>query len=95
MSHGWSGVHSSLGLTRAVLGLPLQTLSVGEGHDVGAGVHAALAAAAPHALHALAGAVAAGGVERTRLLAGRPHALARVPWGQRQASVSEGIRRYD
>lgn len=48
-------------LTTAVLGLPLQTLSIGEGDDVRRGVDAALRAAAPHALHGLAGAVGAAG----------------------------------
>lgn len=54
--------------------LPLQALSVGEGDDVGVGVHAAPRAAAPHALHAAAGAVGAGGPQGAGLLA-RPGAL--------------------
>lgn len=54
----------SLRLTDTVLGLPLQTLSVGEGDDVGRGVDAALCTAAPHALHGLTGAVGAAGAQR-------------------------------
>lgn len=47
----WAGVH----------GVPLHTLSEGEGRHVGVGVHALLHVAAPHALGAGAGALAAGG----------------------------------
>ena len=50
-------------LTGAVSSLPLQTLSVGEGDDVGVGVHTTLGAAAPHTLHGLAGAVGTGGAQ--------------------------------
>ena len=57
-------------LTCTVLRLPLQTLSVGEGDDVGRGVDAALRAAAPHALHGLAGAVGTVGAQRARRPAG-------------------------
>lgn len=46
-------------LTHAVSCLPLQALAVGEGDDVGVGVHAAFGASTPHALHALACAVLA------------------------------------
>lgn len=62
-------------LTQAVSRLPLQTLAVREGDDIGGGVHAAPRAAAPHALHGLAGAVGTGGVQRARLLAGEAGAL--------------------
>lgn len=47
-----------LPLTHTLSSLPLQTLAVREGDDVRSGVDAALCAAAPHALHGLAGAVA-------------------------------------
>lgn len=62
---------SSESLTSAVLGLPLQTLAVGEGDDVRRGVHAALGAAAPHALHGLAGTVGTAGAQSTGSLTGR------------------------
>lgn len=71
-------------LTHTISGLPLQALAVGEGDDVGGGVHAALGAAAPHALHGLAGAVGAVGVQRAGLLAGRTGALIRVSWSERE-----------
>lgn len=48
-------------LTRAGGSLPLQALPIGEGDDVSVGVHIALGAAAPHALHAVARAVGTGG----------------------------------
>lgn len=57
--------------------LPLQALSVREGDDVGVGVHAALGAAAPHALHAVAGAVGTRGPQGARHLA-RPCVLVRA-----------------
>lgn len=68
----WTGVVClrELRLTRAVLGLPFQTLSIWEGHHVGRGVYAALRAAAPHALHGLTGAVGATAALRARGLAG-------------------------
>lgn len=50
-------------------GLPLQTLAIREGDDVRVGVHTALGAAAPHALHAVAGAVGAGGPQGARRFA--------------------------
>lgn len=50
-------------LTGAILSLPLQTLSVGEGDDISRGIHAALGAAAPHTLHGLAGAVGTVGTQ--------------------------------
>lgn len=56
-------------MRRAGGGLPLEALSVGEGDDVRVGVHAALGAAAPHTLHAIAGAVGTGRPQGTRLLA--------------------------
>lgn len=66
-------------LTGAGGSLPLQTLSIGEGDDVGVGVHAALGAAAPHALHAIARAVGAACPQRARLLAG-PGILVGTDW---------------
>lgn len=66
-------------LTGAVLGLPLQTLSVGEGDHVGRGVDTALHTAAPHALHGLAGAVGAGAALRARRLAGTGALILHVP----------------
>ena len=54
----WTGVH----------GVPLHALSEGEGGNVGVGVDALLHVAAPHALGAGAGALAAGGPHGT----GRP-----------------------
>lgn len=67
-------------LTHTLSSLPLQTLAVREGDDVGGGVDAALCAAAPHALHCLAGAVAAVAVQRAGLLTGRPGTLTGVSW---------------
>lgn len=66
-------------LTRAGSRLPLQTLPVGEGDDVGVGVHAAPGAAAPHALHAAARAVGARGPQGARPLA-RPRVLIGTNW---------------
>lgn len=66
-------------LTAAVLGLPLQTLSVGEGDDVGRRVDAALRAAAPHALHGLTGAVGAAGALGARRLTGTGALVLQVP----------------
>lgn len=58
-------------LTHAVSRLPLPALAVGEGDDVGVGVHAAFGASTPHALHALACAVLAGSAQGAgRLTAG-------------------------
>ena len=71
-------------LTRAVLRLPLQTLAVGEGDDVGRRVDAALRAAAPHALHGLAGAVGAAGAQRAGRLAGPGARALRTPWAATQ-----------
>lgn len=64
-------------LTRAGRSLPLQALPIREGDDVGVGVHAALGAAAPHALHAVAGAVGTRGPQGARVLA-RPGILIRT-----------------
>lgn len=50
-------------LRQTVCCLPLQTLAVREGDDVGIGVHAAFGASTPHALHGLAGAVITGGAK--------------------------------
>lgn len=66
-------------LTRAILGLPLQTLSVGEGDHVGGGVDAALSAAAPHALHGLAGAVGAAVALGARRLAWTGALILHIP----------------
>ena len=64
----WTGVH----------GVPLHALSEGEGGHVGVGVDALLHVAAPHALGAAAGALAAGGSHGAR----RPALLgAVVGWG--------------
>jgi hypothetical protein len=77
-------------LTRAGGSLPLQALSVGKGDDVSVGVHAALRAAAPHALHAAARAVGAGGPQGARLLA-RPRVLIWAYWnGPRTTIISWG-----
>lgn len=51
-------------LTHAVSCLPLQTLAIGKGDDVGIGVHATFGASTPHALHGLAGAVLTRGAQR-------------------------------
>lgn len=69
----WTGVH----------GVPLHALSEGEGGHVGVGVDALLHVAAPHALGAAAGALAAGGPH------GAGHAAllgAVVGWGRVQTS---------
>ena len=67
-------------LTGAVLGLPLQTLAVGEGDDVGRGVDAAPGAAAPHALHGLAGAVGTAGAQGAGGLTGGGAPALWAPW---------------
>lgn len=69
-----TGSQSRTILRRAGGSLPLQALSIGEGDDVSVGVHTALGAAAPHALHAVACAVGAGGSQGAWLLA-RPCVL--------------------
>lgn len=50
--------------------MPLQTLSIWEGDDVGIGVHASFGAAAPHTFHAIARAVGTGCPQGARLFAG-------------------------
>lgn len=50
-------------LRHAVSRLPLQTLAVGKGDDVGIRVHTAFGASTPHALHGLAGAVLTSGAQ--------------------------------
>lgn len=55
-------------LTHTVSSLPFQTLAIGEGDDVGIGVHAALGAATPHAFIRLAGAVLTGRMQRAGCL---------------------------
>lgn len=57
-------------LTNTISSLPLQTLAIRKRDDISGGVNATLRAAAPHALHALAGAVGTVGVQRTWFLAG-------------------------
>lgn len=57
-------------LTSTILGLPLQTLAVGEGNDIRRGVYTALSTSTPHALHGLAGAVGTAGAQSTRRLTG-------------------------
>lgn len=74
-------------MRRAGGSLPLQALSVGKGDDVSVGVHAALRAAAPHALHAAARAVGAGGPQGARLLA-RPRVLI---WAYYRLFTNESI----
>lgn len=69
----------SLSLTSTVLGLPLQTLSVGEGDDVRRRVHTALCTAAPHALHGLTGAVGTAGAQRAGRLTGTSTLTLRIP----------------
>ncbi len=58
-------------LTATVSSLPLQALAVGEGDEVRIGIHTALGAATPHALHGLAGAVGAAGSQAQGILHGR------------------------
>lgn len=73
----WKGQPWPGALTGAGGRLPLQALSVREGDDVGVGVHAAPGAAAPHALHAVAGAVGTRGPQGAGHLA-RPCVLVRT-----------------
>lgn len=75
-------------LTATVSGLPLQTLAVGEGDDVSIWIHTAPVAAAPHALHGLAGAVGTGGPQGTGHLTGA-HAEVWAHW-ESQGSVFWG-----
>lgn len=73
--------HSRQILTRAGRSLPFQTLSVRKRDDVSVGVHTASGAAAPHALHAVAGAVGARGPQRARFFAW-PRILIRTNWNK-------------
>lgn len=59
--------------------MPLQTLSIWEGDDVGIGVHASFGAAAPHTFHAIARAVGTGRPQGAWLFAG-PGILVGTDW---------------
>ncbi len=69
-------------LTATVSSLPLQALAVGEGDDVRIGIHTALGAATPHALHGLAGAVGAAGSQGAGNLTWT-HAKVWAHWGKK------------
>lgn len=75
-------------LTNTISSLPLQTLAIRKRDDISSGVNATLCTAAPHALHALAGAVGTVGVQRTRFLAGWAGTLTGVSCTGGNAKVS-------